>query len=160
MLKYSMLVIHNMVLDLSNNKLPSPNKNPQKILIATILATIILVVITMAAYFAAAGTIEIQEASIFVIIAIIVIFATYILYDISKNTKQGLPAGDERTKNLGYKAGYYGFIAAIWSSVFGPSIANILFDYEMPGDYVSAIVVLAGGLTFALSYIILNRKGR
>lgn len=149
-----------MELDLPNNKLPSPNKNSQKILIAAILATIILVIITIAAYFASAGNIEIQEASIFVIIAIIVIFATYILYDISKNTKRGLPAGDERTKNIGYKAGYYGFIAAIWSSVFGPITVSILFDYEMPGDYVSAIVVLAGGLVFALSYIILNRKGR
>ena len=161
MFKYLMLVIHNMVLYLSNNKLPSPNKNPrQKILIATLLTTIILVTITAATYFSATGAIEIQEAAIFGLITIIGIFAIYKLYDLSKNAKQGLPNEDERTKNINYRAGYYGFIAAIWSSVFGPVVVNIIFDYEMPADYVSATVVLTAGLVFAISYIYFNRKGR
>ena len=146
---------------MTNNKLPLPNKNSrQKILITTLIATIILVIITATTYFSAAGTIEIQEAVVFGIIAIISVFAIYKLYDISKNAKQGLPNDDERTKNITYKAGYYGFIAAIWSSVFGPVVVNIIFDYEMPADYVSAIVVLTAGLVFAVSYLYFNRKGR
>lgn len=155
-----MLNIHNMVLDLSNNKLHSHNKNMQRTLIVTLLATIILVIITAAAYFSAAGTVQIQDAVVFGIIAIISVFAIYKLYDISKNAKQGLPNDDERNKNINYRAGYYGFIAAIWSSVFGPVVVSIIFDYEMPADYVSATVVLAGGIVFALSYLILNRRGR
>ncbi len=60
---------------------------------------------------------------------------------------------------INYKAGFYGFIAAIWSAVFGPLFIEILFDYELEGSRVTAVVVLVSGFVFAASYLYMNRKG-
>ncbi|MCW4001507.1 MAG: hypothetical protein NWE93_14850 [Candidatus Bathyarchaeota archaeon] len=136
----------------SNNK----SKTISTILIS--LATI--VIITLALYFASAQTLNYPEIISLTIIALIVIFAIYTLYDKTKSLKQGLTAADERTKTVNYRAGYYGFIAAIWSAVFTPIVVDIIFNYEMETDYLSGSVVIIGGLVFALSYLYLSRKGR
>jgi len=93
------------------------------------------------------------------IVLILAAFAIYILWDRIKNVKRGLPAQDERLKLTNYKACSYGFIASIWSAVGIPLISGILFDFEMPGNYVTASVVLFGGLTFMISYLYFAWKG-
>jgi uncharacterized membrane protein YbhN (UPF0104 family) len=117
------------------------------------------VLATLYFYFLNAGDIELNELFPIGIALILALSAMYILWDRIKNVKRGLPAQDERLKITNYKACSYGFIASIWSAVGAPLIAGIFFDYELPGNYVTAIVVLCGGLTFMLSFVILSWKG-
>ena len=117
------------------------------------------VIVTLSFFILNIGNIELDEIISIGIVIIIVISALYILWDRIKNVKKGLPAQDERLKLTNYKACSYGFIASIWSAVGFPLISGILFDYEMPGHYVTAAVVLCGGLTFMISYFYLAWKG-
>jgi hypothetical protein len=83
----------------------------------------------------------------------------YIVWDRLKNVQKGLPAKDERLTNISYKAGYYAFIAAIWSAVFSPLLADFILKRELNGGDVTAIVVLISGFVFVVSYLYLYRKG-
>ena len=121
-------------------------------IIAAVLATIYF-------YLRNAGNLEIDEIIPIIIIVVLVGSVIYILWDRIKNVRKGLPAQDERLKLTNYKACYYGFIASIWSAVGAPLLSGILFDYELPGHYVSAVVVLCGGLAFIISYLILAWRG-
>jgi len=118
------------------------------------------VLVTLSFFVLNAGNLELNEISLIGIVLILVAFAMYILWDRIKNVKKGLPAQDERLKLTNYKAGYYGFIAAIWSAVFGPLAIEILFDYELPGHLVTAVVVLVSGFVFATSYLYMYWKGK
>jgi len=117
------------------------------------------VIVTLSFYLLNAGNIELDEIFPIGIVLILVASAMYILWDRIKNVKKGLPAQDERLKLTNYKACSYGFIASIWSAVGAPLLSGILFDYEMPGNYVTAAVVLCGGSTFMISYLYLAWKG-
>ena len=123
------------------------------------LAVIVMVIVSLALWLVNVDNIGIADIILPIIILIIVAFAMYIVYDKMKSVQEGLPAVDERTLLLNYKASYYGFIAAIWSAVFGPTLYDMIYDEEMLGHHVTAIVVVCGGLVFVLSYFILNRKG-
>lgn len=118
-----------------------------------------MVIVTLYFYIINAGNLELAEILPIMIVLILVISTMYILWDRIKNIRKGLPAQDERLKLTNYKACYYGFIASIWSAVGGPLISGIFFDYELPGHYVTAIVVLCGGLVFMISFIYLAWKG-
>ena len=119
----------------------------------------VCVLTTLYFYIKSAGDITIDEIVSIGIVFILVISAMYILWDRIKNINKGLPAQDERLKITNYKACYYGFIASIWSAVGAPLVSGIFFDYELPGNYVTAVVVLCGGLAFMISYFILSWKG-
>ena len=118
------------------------------------------VIVTLSFFIINVGELDLREILSIVIVLILVGAAAYILWDRIKNIKKGLPAQDERLKLTNYKACYYGFIASIWSAVFAPLLSGIFFDYELPGNYVTAIVVLSGGLTFMISYLYLAWKGK
>ena len=105
------------------------------------------------------NAIELGELTQIAIVMILVGAAAYILWDRFKNLQKGLPAQDERLKLTNYKACYYGFIASIWSAVLYPLISGIFFDYELPGHYVTAVVVMSGGLAFMISYFYLFWRG-
>jgi hypothetical protein len=130
-----------------------------RITIATGLSLVALVIITLVAYIIFAGTIGFGEVTAVAVVAILVTFTMYIMWDRARSISKGLPAADERLKNINYKAGYYGFIAAIWSAVFVPLIVDILFDYELEGHLVTAAVVIVSGFVFAASYLYLTWKG-
>jgi len=53
---------------------------------------------------------------------------------------------------MNYKAGYYGFIVAIWSAVGAPLAADVLFGHELEGSHVTAVVVIVSG--FARAHMI------
>jgi hypothetical protein len=127
------------------------------IIIGILIAAAVLM--TLSLFVLNAGNLELNEILPIGIVLILVASAMYILWDRIKNIKKGLPAQDERLKLTNYKAGYYGFIAAIWSAFIGPIVIEILFDYELPGHLVTAVVVLCGGLTFMISYLYLSWKG-
>jgi 4-hydroxybenzoate polyprenyltransferase len=118
-----------------------------------------MVLVTLTLYIISAGNFELNEIIPIGIVLIVVSLAIYVLWDRIKNVKKGLPVQDERLKLTNYKAGFYAFIAAIWSAVFGPLVIEILFDYELPGHLVTAVVVLVSGFVFVASYLYLARKG-
>ena len=117
------------------------------------------VIVTLYFFVRNVGDLELNEIFPIGIVLIIVASTLYILWDRIKNIKRGLPAQDERLKLTNYKACSYGFIASIWSAVGAPLISGIFFDYELPGNYVTAVVVLCGGLAFIISYLYLAWKG-
>jgi hypothetical protein len=106
------------------------------------------------------GDLELNEIFPIGIVFIIIVSVVYILWDRLKNIKNGFPAQDERLKITNYKACYYGFIASIWSAVGAPLLSGIIFDQELEGHYVTAVVVLCGGLAFMISYLYLVWKGK
>ena len=118
-----------------------------------------MVLVTLTLYSISAGNFGLNEMLLIVIVLILVVSAMYVLWDRIKNIKKGLPAKDERLKLINYKACSYGFIAAILSAVFGPLVIEILFDYELPGHLVTAVVVLVSGFVFMASYLYLAWKG-
>lgn len=127
--------------------------------IAAGIGIALFVVVTLLFWMAGAGNLDIGESVPIGIAAILVASATYLLWDRMKNVRRGLPAKDERLVEVSYRAGYYGFIAAIWSAMGGNLAAGILFDYELTGSQNGAVVVLVSGLAFILAYIYLARKG-
>jgi hypothetical protein len=131
----------------------------EKLLIVLGAGIATLVILTLAFYILAKETIELFDIASIAIILIIVLTSTYLIYDRVKNLKAGLPAQDERLKTAGYKAGYYGFIAAIWSAVGSNMGYILLFDEELRGGLVVAAVVLVSGFVFMISYIYNTRKG-
>lgn len=124
------------------------------------IGIVLCVVLTLAFYINNIGTLEIQEIGIPLIAMLLVVFAIYVLWDRFKNLKKGLPSKDERLTLISYKAGYYGFIAAIWSAVGAPLATGIIFDYELSGHYLTAIVVLVSGFSFIISYLYLSFQGK
>jgi len=123
------------------------------------IGVVTLVVFTFLFYIVQNPKIELFDIISIPIIFIIIITSSYLVYDKYKNIKAGLPTKDERLTNAAYKAGYYGFITAIWSAV-GSNMASIfLFDQEIRGGLVVAAVVLVSGIVFMTSYLYFARKG-
>lgn len=131
----------------------------EKLTILTGIGIAAAVIVTMAFYIANTGAIDLSEITQIIIVLFLVGAAAYILWDRIKNIRQGLPPQDERSTLTNYKACYYGFIASIWSACLAPIISGIFFDYELPGHYVTAVVVIAGGLAFMISYFYLFWRG-
>lgn len=118
-----------------------------------------LVVFTFGFYIFVNPSIELFDIISIPMILIIILYSSYIIYDKFKNIKAGLPSKDERLKLAAYKAGYYGFIAAIWSAVGSNMGSIILFDQEPRAGFVVAAVVLISGIVFMISYFYFSRKG-
>ncbi|HIH28785.1 MAG TPA: DUF2178 domain-containing protein [Thermoplasmata archaeon] len=114
---------------------------------------------TLFLYLMQTGDINADKILLVGIILILVIFAMYILWDRIKNVRKGLPAKDERLITINYKAGYYAFIAAIWSALFAPLLFDIFSKNELKGSDVTAIVILISGFVFVISYLYLHWKG-
>ncbi len=119
----------------------------------------VLVLMTLALFVKYAGNIELSEIPPIGIALILVAFATFVLWDRLKNINKGLPATDERLVQVSYKAGHYGFIAAIWSAVGSNLLAEIIWGIELEGHHVAAVVVLVSAFVFVASYLYLTRKG-
>jgi len=119
----------------------------------------ILVIFTLFLYLVVKNSVELFDIITIPIVAFLVLAASYVIYDRMKNIKKGLPVADERLKIVSYKAGYYAFIAAIWSAI-GSNMASIfLYDQDLRGGLVVAAVVLVSGIVFMISYLYLSMKG-
>lgn len=94
------------------------------------------------------------------IVLILVALTSIILWNRWKSLKEGFPVKDERLERINYKAGFYAFIAAMWSAVMSNLIGSLISGYELTGEHVVAIVVLVSGLVFVGSFLYLSRKGR
>ncbi len=131
----------------------------EKMTIALGIVITTLVVFTFAYYILTDPSIELFDLISIPVILIIILTSSYIIYDKIKNIKAGLPTKDERLKQAAYKAGYYGFIAAIWGALLTNFGYNILYDEDLRGGLVVAAVVLISGIVFIVSYLYFSRKG-
>ncbi|MCK4718189.1 MAG: hypothetical protein KAT70_05925 [Thermoplasmata archaeon] len=132
-------------------------KDKPGMIVGIIVAAVVLG--TLSLYLLSVGNIGQDGLLSVVIVLILVAFVLFVLWDKIKCVKKGLPAEDERTKLVNYKAGYYGFIAALWGSFLGPMFFEIAFDHELEGGGVTTVVVLVSGFTFVVSYVILAARG-
>ena len=133
-------------------------KGKKEIIVATVLVAMVL--LTLFFYLMGTGEIELNQIILVGIALILVGLAMYVIWDKIRNVQKGLPGKDERTISISYKAGYYGFIAAIWSAVFTPLFFDVSSGYELDGGDVSAIVVLVSAFVFIVSYLYLYWKGK
>ena len=133
-------------------------KAKKEIIVATVLVAMVLV--TLFLYLMGTREIEYNQIVSIGIVLVLVGLAMYIIWDKIRNVQKGLPGKDERVISISHKAGYYGFIAAIWSAVLIPTIIDIIFGYELDGGDISAIVVLVSGFVFVVSYLYLYQKGK
>ena len=131
----------------------------EKLEIMTGLILVIVVSLTLLIYALNVGILNSVKFGLFVIAILLVTAVLYILWDRAKNVQKGLPAKDERLKIITYKAGYYGFISAVLSSVFGPLLSDVILRRELEGYHVTTIIVLVSGFIFIVSYLFLARKG-
>jgi len=128
-----------------------------------IIAAIVVVVglvLTLFFYLMSSSEIEFNEIVLVSIVVVLVGLVMYVIWDKIRNIQKGLPGKDERVITISYKAGYYGFIAAIWSAVISPIFFDIFFRYELDGGDVASIVVMVSGFVFVLSYLYLYWKGK
>jgi hypothetical protein len=133
-------------------------KGKKEIIVATVLVAMVL--LTLFFYLMGTGEIELNQILLVGIVVILVGLAMYIIWDKIRNVQKGLPGKDERVISINYKAGYYGFIAAIWSAVFTPLFFDVSSGYKLKGGDVTAIVVLVSGFVFVVSYLYLYWKGK
>jgi len=131
-------------------------KGKKEIIVSTVVVALVL--LTLFFYLIGNGKIEYEQILLVSIVVILVGLAMYVIGDKIRNIQKGLPGKDERTISISHRAGYYGFIAAIWSAVLSPVIIDIFFKYELNGGDVTAIVVLVSAFVFILSYLYLYWK--
>ena len=131
----------------------------QKSVIVMGIGITALVVFTFIFYMLAQTDIGLFEYLSVPIIIIILLTSIFIINDKYKNLKAGLPSQDERLKLAAYKAGYFGFFAAVWSAI-GVNMGSIMLTgNDLRGGLVVAAVVLVSGLTFMGAYFYFSRKG-
>jgi hypothetical protein len=133
-------------------------KGKKEIIVATVVVAGVL--LTLFFYLMGTGEIELNQIGLVGIAIVLVGLAIYIIWDKIRNIQKGLPGKDERVISISHKAGYYGFIAAIWSAVLIPTMIDIIFGYELDAGDISAIVVLVSGFVFVVSYLYLYQKGK
>jgi len=133
-------------------------KGKKEIIVSTVV--VVGVLVTLFFYLTGTGEIEFNQIILVGIALILVGLAMYVIWDKIRNVQKGLPGKDERTISMSHKAGYYGFIAAIWSAVFTPLFFDVSSGYELDGGDVSAIVVLVSAFVFIVSYLYLYWKGK
>jgi multisubunit Na+/H+ antiporter MnhB subunit len=133
-------------------------KGKKEIIVATVVVAMVL--LNLFFYLMGTGEIEFNQIVLVGIALVLVGLAMYIIWDKIRNVQKGLPGKDERTVSMSHKAGYYGFIAAIWSAVFTPLFFDVSSGYELKDGDVTAIVVLVSGFVFVVSYLYLYWKGK
>jgi hypothetical protein len=133
-------------------------KGKKEIIVSTVVVAGVL--LTLFFYLMGTGEIEFNQIVLVGIALILVGLAMFIIWDKIRNVQKGLPGKDERTVSMSHKAGYYGFIAAIWSAVFTPLFFDVSSGYELDGGDVSAIVVLVSAFVFIVSYLYFYWKGK
>ena len=136
-----------------------------KMTILTGVGVIIAVMITLAVYVTGMlnGSIELQEYLMVFVIVVIVAAASWVMRDKIVNSRKRLPVKDERQTGISYRAGYYAWIASIWSAIgvmwFGIFLEEEFGYPQLTANYVVAGVVLISALVFFGAYFYLNRKG-
>jgi uncharacterized membrane protein len=97
------------------------------------------------------------------ILALLILIPVLVLWKILKDKKAGFPLGDERTRKLTWKAGYYAMfigqysiIAYLWINLIGREFFGMP---EIEAGYPMIAVLLVSALSFLVLRWYLGRKG-
>ena len=97
------------------------------------------------------------------IIALLILIPALVIWKTLKDKKSGFPLGDERTKKLTWKAGYYAMfmgqyfiLAYIWASFIGREFFGMP---EIEAGYPMIAALLASALSFLVLRWHFGRKG-
>jgi hypothetical protein len=132
----------------------------EKMVLVLGLVVLVLAIATMAIYIMIPGTVGYGSILMVELAAILIAFSAYVVWDRGRSISRGEPVADERLGNVNYNAGYYGFMAAMLTTVGAPLASGVLFNREIAGHEITAAIVMVSGLAFALSYLYLARKGK
>jgi hypothetical protein len=135
------------------------SRKNEKVKIISGLIASVLVVLGLALYAMNIDAINPMEMGTGLIALLLVAGATYVFWTRMKSYRKGLPAEDEFSKKVNYKAGYYGFIAAIWSSVFIGWMEPLFVGMGLEFRHGPTMVLLVTGFVFIVSYIWMSRRG-
>lgn len=124
--------------------------------------SVIIMFIVSVAVFATVGlyliasNFDFGSLSTSLIVIVIAVFATYIAVTRAKSVRRGLPAGDELTKRLSHKAGYYTFLCTIYLAL---GVSFFSDDFEIIGRHVGYIIILGSAIMFFVFYFWFNWRG-
>jgi hypothetical protein len=97
------------------------------------------------------------------ILALIILIGVLVIWKTLKEKKSGFPLGDERTKKLTWKAGYYAMfmgqyfiLAYLWVSFVGREFFGMP---EIEAGYPMIAALLASALSFLMLRWHFGRKG-
>ena len=97
------------------------------------------------------------------IVALLILIPALVLWKALKDKKAGLPLGDERTRKLTWKAGYYAMfigqyfiLAYLWVTFIG----HVFFGMpEIEAGYPLIAAILVSNVSFLVLRLYLGRKG-
>jgi hypothetical protein len=124
--------------------------------VAVGFGVILAVLVTLALWMGNAGSFELGEIFVTAGVLAIAAAATYVVLKRRKDIKDGFSPDDELTKKAGWKAGYFAYIASVWTAV-GMMWLNIFlteafgFPEFSTGQFVAAIVLIPGFVFLALA---------
>jgi len=97
------------------------------------------------------------------ILALIILIGVLVIWKTLKEKRSGFPLGDERTKKLTWKAGYYAMfmgqyfiLAYLWVSLIGREFFGMP---EIEAGYPMIAALLASALSFLVLRWHFGRKG-
>jgi len=97
------------------------------------------------------------------ILALIILIGILVIWKTLKEKKSGFPLGDERTKKLTWKAGYYAMfmgqyfiLAYMWVNIIGREFFGMP---EIEAGYPMIAALLASALSFLVLRWHFGRKG-
>jgi hypothetical protein len=97
------------------------------------------------------------------ILALIILIGVLVIWKTLKEKKSGFPLGDERTKKLTWKAGYYAMfmgqyfiLAYLWVNLIGREFFGMP---EIEAGYPMIAALLASALSFLMLRWHFGRKG-
>jgi hypothetical protein len=97
------------------------------------------------------------------ILALLILIPVLVLWKILKDKRSGLPLGDERTRKLTWKAGYYAMfigqyfiLAYLWATIIGREFFGMP---EIEAGYPMIAALLVPSVSFLVLRWYLGRKG-
>ena len=116
------------------------------------------------ALFAMGGSVAKPTEVIFVALTVVLVIGTIvIMMNKSKAVKKGLPADDELSKKISFKAGAYSYFSTIWIAIAIMWYNTLGVDefglYELSTVEIVGIIVLVSGIIFIGLSLLFNRRG-
>lgn len=120
------------------------------------------VLLTLAFWAGNAGSLEFGETVVMAGVLALAGAAAFVVLKRGREIRAGFNPDDELSKKAGWKAGYYAYLASVWTAV-GVMWLNILVtetygfpDFSM-GQVIAAIVIIPGIVFLALALLFRSR---
>lgn len=121
------------------------------------------VVVAFLFFMGVAGNIDSIEYIYFALIITLVAGTIVLLIKKTRDLKRGLPVGDELSKMVVWKAGYYTYLATIYIAVsilwYNGLIGDIFGFTALSAEKTIGVIVLSSGVVFLGLSFYFNKKG-